>query len=218
MRVYYFTIGIFNNLSYYSISNRFNIRFVLFFSEGSATINETNICSVSTTTLESGISSTIIEENMGQLGLGDTNSKDVIVNLESENISKCIIKAATSNRRYTLRPQKRLQNTEYAVTPMKKSLQCKKKNTCLETIFEDPQHKNGSIILLGRALKRSIAFNDSINLSKVKRRRLKIKRLSKNNKKKAIKITLEDVKRKLKCLEECEDDEWMDISEPPTVS
>lgn len=162
--------------------------------------------------IESGLdkNSTELEEPMELLELKDAPVGDTSLSLEntmtdsfSFKSTSLDLKLTTSNRRYSLRPQKRLQITEYPVTSSKQRLMCVTKTSCLETIFEDPSYKNGSIVLLGRALKRSIAFNNSSNKAKVKRRKLKIKRLS-TSKRKNSKITLEDVKRKLSSLNECE--------------
>lgn len=117
-----------------------------------------------------------------------------------------------SNRRFSLRPRKNINYEDFESVPSpspKKNLSTSI-NKNLETIFEDPQvDKNGMLNILGKAkVKRFITFNDFVSKAKIRHRKSKVKRLAKGKGKKTVqrKLTLEDVKLKLKCLESSEDE------------
>lgn len=125
-----------------------------------------------------------------------------------------------SNRRFSLRPRKKKNYEEFETStssPKPKKDASSMKNN-LETIFEDPQvNKNGTVNILGKAkMKRFITFNDFVSKAKIRHRKSKVKRLGQGKGKKIVKrkLTLEDVKQKLKFLDSSDDElEQMEIQD-----
>ncbi|XP_075220167.1 uncharacterized protein LOC142323810 [Lycorma delicatula] len=119
-----------------------------------------------------------------------------------------------SNRRYFLRPKKRTSvaisenNNDdnelvnfYNVENKKPKLQKRKRrNTHLETIFEEPVvKKNGSVVLIGTSkVKRSITFSNFITKTKQNKRKAQIqKHKVGKNRSKNYKLSLKDLEIKL---------------------
>jgi hypothetical protein len=153
-----------------------------------------------------------VEEDMELLELKDVvDSDNVLFELKTKELVSSP-RSTSRNRRYTLRPQKKPENTECEKSNNRKKSTPLPKHGCLETIFESPLFKNGAVTLIGKAkLKRYLSFDSFVSKAKLRHRKLKLKRLSKGKRKKnSRKVSIEEVKRKLKCLE---DDEWMDMQE-----
>uniref|UniRef100_A0A1B6KVK0 Tantalus-like domain-containing protein n=1 Tax=Graphocephala atropunctata TaxID=36148 RepID=A0A1B6KVK0_9HEMI len=164
--------------------------------------------------------STILEENMESLHIGEEIiDKEFKFEVKSDDNTPSISSSSpappTTNRRYSLRPIKQKESTNQFKASSKKKRLSLPGNVALETIFEDPVYRNGSLKLLGKKLKRFISFNDFVSKTKFKHRLSKIKRLPSKIKKVKMssKLTAEDVKKKLESLEETEEDkEWMEIT------
>lgn len=173
-----------------------------------------------------------LEQDMELLELEDANdaNSNSLFQLKAREIApEDVSQSSTSgNRRYGLRPKKRPFGSYYedslsdvvenSSSPSKKRCMSRPNNGCLETIFEHPEiAKNGNLLIIGKSkIKRLISFNDFVNKTKNKHRKLRVKRLFKSKGKKPSrpKITLEDVKLKLKSLEESNDeDETMDVTD-----
>lgn len=174
-----------------------------------------------------------LEQDMELLELEDASGANSTCNSLFQLKAREILPEDTSqssssgNRRYGLRPKKRplFSNCEDSLddvvenssSPSKKRCMSRPNNGCLETIFEHPEvAKNGNLLVIGKSkIKRFISFNDFVTRTKNKHRKLRVKRLFKSKGKKPSrpKITLEDVKLKLKSLEESNDeDETMDVT------
>uniref|UniRef100_A0A1B6IES5 Tantalus-like domain-containing protein n=1 Tax=Homalodisca liturata TaxID=320908 RepID=A0A1B6IES5_9HEMI len=165
--------------------------------------------------------STNLEQNMESLQLNeDMIEKDFKFDVKSDatspSVSSSNSRPASTNRRYSLRPIKQKESTnEFKASSTRKKRLSHPENMALETIFENPVCRNGSIKLLGKKLKRFISFNNFV--TKARHRQLKIKRLTPKVKKVKVrtKITIEDVRQKLQSLEETDDEndtDWMDIT------
>lgn len=172
-----------------------------------------------------------LEQDMELLELedaSDANSNSLFQLKASEIASEDLSQTtASGNRRYGLRPKKRplfsscedslCDVVENSSSPSKKRCMSRPNNGCLETIFEQPEvAKNGNLLVIGKSkIKRFISFNDFVTRTKNKHRKLRVKRLFKSKGKKPSrpKITLEDVKLKLKSLESNDEDESMDVAD-----
>ncbi|XP_054289610.1 uncharacterized protein LOC129004926 [Macrosteles quadrilineatus] len=142
-----------------------------------------------------------MEEEMELLELSASNFQDEATFIESND--------KKTNRRYSLRPQRKLQSThcdKFSSNAKKRATPTLPKNGTLETIFENPvfTRKNGSLSLMGKTrLKRYLSFDDFVNKTKQRHRKLKVKRLRRGKKQsKCLKVSVEDVKLKLQSLDE----------------